>query len=132
VTLDPLLQTSGVIQAHVAAALFALVLGVVMLAHSKGTPSHKTLGRVWVALMLTVAVTSFWIHSQSAFWGFSWIHGLSIFTIVALAVAVQRIRRGDVLGHRIAMVTTFFGALIVTGAFTLLPGRIMGRVFFGG
>jgi hypothetical protein len=29
------------------------------------------------------------------------------------------------------MLGLFFGALLIAGAFTLLPGRIMGRVLFG-
>jgi uncharacterized membrane protein len=36
---------------HLAAAASALVLGFVMLARRKGTPSHKALGRIWVAVM---------------------------------------------------------------------------------
>jgi uncharacterized membrane protein len=30
------------------------------------------------------------------------------------------------------MLGLFLGALVVTGAFTLLPGRLMGQVVFGG
>jgi uncharacterized membrane protein len=30
------------------------------------------------------------------------------------------------------MISLFAGALVVAGAFTLLPGRIMHRVVFGG
>jgi uncharacterized membrane protein len=38
----------------------------------------------------------------------------------------------NVVGHRKTMLGLFFGALVVAGAFTLLPGRILGRAVFGG
>ena len=40
-------------------------------------------------------------------------------------------RRGDIRRHAWAMAALFAGALIITGGFTLLPGRIMNRVLFG-
>jgi uncharacterized membrane protein len=36
-----------------------------------------------------------------------------------------------VSGHKKAMTSIFFGALIIAGAFTFLPGRIMHAVVFG-
>jgi uncharacterized membrane protein len=41
-------------------------------------------------------------------------------------------RRHHVGNHRFAMISLFAGALVIAGAFTLLPGRIMHRVVFGG
>ncbi len=38
---------------------------------------------------------------------------------------------GVVRQHRIAMLSLFFGALVIAGAFTLVPGRIMHAVVFG-
>jgi uncharacterized membrane protein len=46
---------------HLAAAALSLLLGAAVLIRRKGTPFHKVLGRIWVALMLAVAVSSFWI-----------------------------------------------------------------------
>jgi uncharacterized membrane protein len=48
-----------------------------------------------------------------------------------LAAAVFLARRGRIGAHRRSMIGLYLGALLVTGAFTLLPGRIMGRVVFG-
>ena len=81
--------------------------------------------------MFVVAVSSFFIH-EIRLWGpFSPIHLLSVFTLIMLPLAVLRARRHDVAKHRRAMTGLFIGALVVAGAFTLLPGRIMHAVVFG-
>ena len=40
----------------------AFVLGIVQLVGVKGTTVHRTLGYVWAALMLVIAISSFWIQ----------------------------------------------------------------------
>ena len=47
-------------------------------------------------------------------------------------LAVLAAHRHNVNRHRYAMMGLFAGALVVAGAFTLVPGRIMHRVLFGG
>lgn len=113
--------------AHLVAALAALVLGVVMLCRRKGTASHKLLGRVWVALMLTVAISSLWIPR---FLHFSWIHSFTLLTLTMLPLAIYRIRRGNVTGHARAMTGLFIGGLVIAGIFTLLPGRMLGDLLW--
>jgi hypothetical protein len=81
--------------------------------------------------MLVVATSALFIN-EIRLWGpFSPIHIFVVVTYVSVAVAIWRIRRGDVVGHRAAMVSLYFGALFLTGAFTLLPGRRMHDVLFG-
>ena len=48
-----------------------------------------------------------------------------------LPLAVVYARRGRIAAHRSSMTWLFVAALLVAGAFTLLPHRIMGRVVFG-
>jgi uncharacterized membrane protein len=48
-----------------------------------------------------------------------------------LVLAVLHARRHNVSAHKKAMTTIFFGALVIAGLFTLLPGRIMHAVVFG-
>jgi uncharacterized membrane protein len=62
VSLAPLLNAAPEIQLHAFAALAAFALGVLQLAAPKGTLPHRTIGWIWVVLMVIVAVTSFWIH----------------------------------------------------------------------
>ncbi len=121
----------AVIGIHIASALGALVLGTVVLAMPKGTPQHKLMGRSWVVMMLVVTVGSFSIRMIEDDGAMSWIHGLSIFTLVAMVYAIVMIRRGNRRAHLSAMIGCFIG-VIVAGAFTLLPGRMIGEFFFGG
>src|SRR5215468_9578407 len=131
-TLAPLLNASPVIQLHAFAAMAAFGLAVVQLAAPKGTLPHRTIGWIWVALLAVIAISSFWIHDLRIVGPFSPIHLLSIFTLVMLPRAVMAARHHNVPKHRGAMTGIFFGALVVAGLFTLLPGRIMHAVVFGG
>lgn len=116
---------------HIAAALAALVLGAIQFAAPKGTLPHRALGWTWVALMAGVALSSFGISGVAGLGRWSWIHAVSAYTLLALGAAVLHARRGRVRAHRSAMLGLFLGALLITGGFTLLPGRIMGAVIFG-
>ena len=130
-TLAPLLQATPAIQVHAFAAMTAFALGVVQLAAPKGTLPHRALGWIWVTLMLIVSVTAFFIH-QIRLWGaWSPIHLLAIFTLIMLPLAVAAAHRHAVERHRHMMIGLFFGALVIAGLFTLVPGRIMHAVVFG-
>jgi uncharacterized membrane protein len=131
VSLAPLLNAVPQIPIHAFAAMAAFVLGIVQFAAPKGTLPHRTLGWIWVILMATVAVSSFWIHQIRLVGPWSPIHLLSIFTLITLPLAVWRARRHDVADHRRIMILLFSGALVIAGLFTLLPGRIMHAVVFG-
>jgi uncharacterized membrane protein len=130
--LDPLLAAPVVVQLHAFAAMAAFVLGIVQLAAPKGTLPHRTMGYAWVGSMLVVAASSFAIHGRGQWAGFSVIHLLSILVLVLTPLAVLAARRHRVGTHRWAMISLFAGALVIAGGFTLLPGRIMHRVMFGG
>ena len=129
--LQELWGAGPVIFGHALAAIAALALGAAQLASAKGTAQHKALGYLWVLLMAGVALSSFFIHEIRTIGRFSPIHLLSILTLFSLAWAVQSARAGEIVRHRIIMLSLFFFALVVTGAFTLLPGRIMHAVLFG-
>src|SRR5262245_21719141 len=100
----------------------AFGLGAVQLAAPKGTLPDRTIGWVWVALMVTVAATSFFIHDLRIWERWSPIHLLSIFTLATQPLAVVHARRHRVERHGNAMIAIFTGALVVAGLFTLLPG----------
>jgi len=130
-TLAPLLSAAPAIQFHAFAAMTAFGLGVVQLAAPKGTLPHRTIGWIWVALMLVVSVSAFFIH-EIRLWGpWSPIHLLAILALVVVPIAVWHAHRHEVLKHRNRMVALFVGALAIAGAFTFLPGRIMHAVAFG-
>lgn len=119
-----------VIQLHIAAALLALLLGTVQLVGIKGTGLHRLIGWTWIVAMVTVAISSLFIRQINP-GSFSLIHLLSGWTLIALPMALFAIRRGRVASHASGMTWTFVGGLIVAGAFTFLPGRLLWEVFFG-
>ena len=129
-TLSPLWNAEPVIVVHALMALAALGLGLWQLLGPKGTIPHRTVGYVWAALMLGVAATSFWIHDLQLIGPFSPIHILSIIVLINVPIAVHAARSGAINKHRTYMRSLFFLALVVTGAFTLLPGRVMHDVVF--
>jgi len=131
-SLAPLLQAEPVIQIHAFAAIGAFALGLIQFAAPKGTLPHRTIGWIWVALMAMIALSSFFIHEIKLVGPFSPIHLLTIFTLVMLPLAVLHARRHNVKRHRGAMISIFVGALVIAGAFTFVPGRIMHAVVFGG
>jgi uncharacterized membrane protein len=131
-SLGPLFAAPLVVQLHAFAAIAAFVLGIVQFAAPKGTLPHRALGYAWVGLMLLIAASSFAIHGRGRWAGFSVIHLLSILVLVLTPLAVLAAHRHRVGTHRWAMISLFAGALVVAGGFTLLPGRIMHRVVFGG
>jgi uncharacterized membrane protein len=130
--IDLFLGAPALIQLHAVLAATAIILGGVQLAAPKGTPTHRLLGRVWVASMAIVALSSFFIHEIRMFGPFSAIHLLSVLTLITLWQAIRLVRKGDIVRHKKAMIRLYVLALLITGAFTLLPGRLMYRVFFGG
>jgi uncharacterized membrane protein len=130
-SLAPLLNASPVIQVHAFAAMSAFALGLVQFAAPKGTLPHRTIGWIWVALMATIAVSSFWIHSIRLVGPFSPIHLISIFVLVMLPLGVLAAHRHDVPHHRKRMIGLFVGGLVIAGLFTFVPGRIMHAVAFG-
>jgi len=130
-SLAPLLDAAPATQIHAFAAMAAFALGVVQLSAPKGTLPHRTVGWTWVALMMTVAVTSFWIHDLKVWGIWSPIHLLSIFTLVMLPVGLLHARRHRVADHRKTMIWIFIGALVIAGLFTFMPGRIMHAMVFG-
>jgi uncharacterized membrane protein len=130
-TFAPLLNASPAIQIHAFTAMAAFALGAVQLSAPKGTLPHRGLGWLWVALMVVVAASSFFIHELRVWGPWSPIHLLAVYVLIALPFAVLAARRHARERHRRAMVGMFVGALVIADLFTFYPGRIMHAVLFG-
>lgn len=130
-SLSPLLHASPVIQLHALIAIAALLLGALQLWRTKGDPLHRALGRVWVALMATVAASGLFIWTIRLWGPFSPIHLLSIFVLVMLWRGVHAARAGNIGAHRRIMQGTYLFGLVITGLLTFIPGRTMYFVAFG-
>src|SRR5690606_2796460 len=130
-SLAPLNAASTVVQIHAWSAIFALVVGVVMMLRTKGSSAHRWTGRCWLIAMLTAVLSSLFIHELRTWGAWSPIHILSLITLVLLVRAYWAIRRGKVLQHAGLMKSAFYNALLLATFFTFLPGRIMHQVVFG-
>lgn len=115
---------------HLAGALLALGLGVVQLVGPKGTTAHRLIGWGWCLLMLAVAGSSLFIHVLNR-GGFSLIHLLSAWVLIATPLAILAARRGKIATHANFMQGLFYFGLITAGIYTFFPGRLMWRLFLG-
>lgn len=121
-------EFSLAIVVHLVAAFAALGLGSLVFRRRKGGDAHRWMGRAWVLLMGVTAVSTYWIRTNG---GFSWIHGLSVFSLLALSYGVWLAISGKIRAHRKVMSGVYFGALVIAGAFTLLPSRLLGQMLWG-
>jgi len=125
-----------IIQLHAVSALAAFFVGLGLLLSTKGNRRHRVAGRVFVGLMVLVAISAIFIQELSD-GRFSWVHVLVPVTLVSVWRAVSAIRRfqrfgdrADLQRHRGIMISLFFGALVVAGLFTLMPGRTLHTLIF--
>ncbi len=80
--------------------------------------------------MAALALSSFGITGADG--RYSWIHLISAAVLVMIPLAVLHARQGRIAAHKRSMLALYFGALIITGGFTLMPGRLLHQVFLGG
>ncbi len=130
-SLDPILAAPPLVILHAVAALLAIPLGAVQFMLPKGDARHRALGWAWVALMVVAAATALGITGRAGPGRWSWIHATVVLVGLMLPLAVRAARRGRTRAHRGYMLGLYLGALLITGGFTLMPGRVMHRVVFG-
>ena len=97
---------------------------------TKGARWHRALGAAYLALMTVTAVTTFFIRSINP-GHLSPIHLLIPLTLLGVFGALWNVRRKNIKGHRNAMLGLYVGGLLIAGRLTLLPGRLLHRVFLG-
>ena len=131
------MSLTPVIAIHLAAALAAVVIGPIALwARRAGQPRtrlHRAAGYAWVTLMVITAASAIFISDPQVpnLAGFSAIHLLVPVVLLALVHAFRQLIKGNIRGHRQAMVSLYVSACLVAGAFTLLPGRRLGQLVWG-
>lgn len=124
----------NLVYAHLATLLPAVLIGAFLLLNRKGTALHKGLGKCYMALMLVTAVITLIMPAHvgpTAFNHFGFIHLLSIVVFISVAGALWAVRRGDIAAHRQFMVGLYLGGIVIAGAFTLMPGRLMHQWLLG-
>ena len=125
-----LTESPVMLKMHLAGALSAFGIGTALMMGVKGRGLHKRLGYAWVVAMAITAISSFFLTGLNGN-SFSWIHGLSAWTIIGLPMGIAAARRKDIAKHRKKMTGMFTGGMLVAGLFAFLPGRMMWSIFFG-
>jgi uncharacterized membrane protein len=110
---------------HVIAALFVLATGPVQILRRRRDRIHRTMGHLWVAAMYYVCFSSFWIVSDGHF---SWLHGLSAFTIVTVTLGLISAMRRNIPAHRGNMIGSYIGIAVAFGFAVAAPGRAIPRL----
>lgn len=105
---------------HVVAALFALTIGPFQILRRRRDRIHRTMGYLWVSAMYYVCVSSFWIVSDGYF---SWLHGLSAFTIVTVTLGLVSAIRGNIASHMGNMIGSYIGIAVAFVFAATVPGR---------
>ena len=109
------------IVSHLFLAFTALIIGSINLFSKKGTQRHKFIGWFWIIFMTYVAVSSFLIKELND-GVYSWIHLLSIITLISLILSIIAIKLRFIKIHSLLMIGTYIG-LFIAGMFALMPGR---------
>ena len=119
------------VKIHLATVLPAFAIGTwLIFLSTKGARWHRALGAIYLALMTGTAITTFFIRSTNP-GHLSPIHLFIPLTLFGVFGALWNVRRGDIKGHRNAMLGLYVGGLLIAGGLTLLPGRLLHHVFFG-
>lgn len=110
---------------HVVAALYALVIGPVQIFRRRRDRVHRIVGYLWLSAMYYVCVSSFWIVSEGHF---TWLHGLSAFTLVTVTLGLVSAIRGNVPAHKGNMIGSYLGIAIAFGFAAGVPSRAIPRM----
>jgi len=138
VDLTPILEAPLSIQLHFVTVVPAFFLGAWQLIGSrKGSTSHRLIGKIYLTLMSITAVAAFFIPSFTSFSvgagpiRLGLIHLFIPLTVNGIWQTRKALRTGNIAAHKASMRGLYIGGLIIAGALTFLPGRVMYRMFFG-
>lgn len=101
-----------------------------MLWRKRGDRLHRRLGWAWSLAMVATALISLDIRQLNA-GGFSFIHLLSIWTLLLVPLLIWEARRHKIGAHRSTVRGLITGALLIAGFFTFPFGRLLGDLLFG-
>jgi len=131
VTLTP------IVAIHLSFAVLALLLGPFALWARLGkvvrVRLHRAFGYAWVTCMLGAASSGIFIRDFHLpnLAGYTPIHLLIPVTFLSIWRAFAFLASGNHRGHRLTMQWTYAVACVITGLFTLLPQRYLGKLLWG-
>ncbi|WP_105032209.1 DUF2306 domain-containing protein [Arthrobacter ruber] len=116
---------NSLLATHVVAALYALLVGPINILRRRRDRAHHLLGYTWAASMYYVCGSSFWIVTDGHY---SWLHGLSLLTIVTVSLGVIAAVRRDIRAHAMNMAGSYLGLLIAFLFAATVPSRSIPRL----
>ncbi|WP_461187336.1 DUF2306 domain-containing protein [Arthrobacter sp. Z4-13] len=116
---------NALLVSHVVAALFVLVIGPLQILRRRRDRVHRTMGYLWVAAMYYVCFSSFWIVTAGHF---TWLHGLSAFTILTVTLGLISAIRGNISAHQGNMIGSYLGIATAFVFAVTVPGRAIPRL----
>ena len=114
--------------AHLATILPAFLIGTYMMIARKGSPLHRALGKTYMIFMLVTALITLFMPgtgSARVLNHFGFIHLFSFLTLYSVPTAYFAARSHNVKKHRNNMIGLYVGGLLIAGAFTFSPGRLL-------
>ncbi len=114
---------------HLLTIMVALAPTPAMLLRRRGDRFHRRLGWVWASAMFLTAVSSLDLSISNP-GGWSFIHLLSLGTMIQVPIIVWSARTHNVKRHRRAVRGMVTGALLVAGFFTFPFNRLLGHWLF--
>jgi uncharacterized membrane protein len=113
---------------HLATIAPAFLIGTFLLLRRKGTPLHKSLGRVYLVLMMATGFTTLFMPAQvGPKWlsHFGFIHLFSLLSLYSVPAAYVAARKGNIKVHRGHMLGLYVGGILIAGLFAFSPGRML-------
>ena len=113
---------------HLATIIPAFLLGTYLLINHKGTPKHKLLGKLYMLLMLFTAIVTLFMSAEvgpTIFNHLGFIHLFSFLVLYSVPSAYFAAKNNNIKKHRGNMIGLYVGGILIAGAFTLAPGRLI-------
>ncbi len=128
--LAPLLQASPAVQIHVAAAALAIVLGAFQFLAPKGSVPHRIVGWIWVVLLGSICISSFFIPGSVFLGPISVFHALSVYTLWSLVMGALAARQHRVADHKSYMIWIYSLSIVLSAIIAMGSGGVLSEVFF--
>jgi uncharacterized membrane protein len=119
---------------HLGTIVPAAAIGGLLLAFGKGTPFHRMMGKIYMALMLLTAFITLFMSAEvgpTLLNHFGFIHLFSVLVIVTVPRAYIAAKNHNVQSHKYSMLGMYVGAVLLAGSFTLMPGRYLHGLLLG-
>jgi len=113
---------------HLATVFPAFLIGTFLLLNHKGTARHRLLGKIYMLLMLCTATITLFMSAEvgPVFLGrFGFIHLFALLVFYSVPAAYFAARKHNLITHKWNMIGLYLGGLVIAGAFTFVPGRLL-------